>query len=138
MTHTPPPLSAATENRIYRARLFWYRVVGVCTVLSCGLLLGGLFTLLNNSEQARASRVSTAASLRLLVECTTPPNQRTPPEPHPSATDCYVRNQAAQAGFLGEPRGPINTVAVAAAACGAANPGDVAGTRRCVQRGLTR
>jgi hypothetical protein len=72
----------------------------------------------------------------LLVECVTPPLLRNPPVVHPKPGDCYVRSQAQQGDVIGEPRGPINTVAVAAAACGAAHPGDVAATLRCTREAV--
>ena len=74
----------------------------------------------------------------LLVECVTPPNLRTPPETHPPAGDCWVRSNAQQGDLIGEPKGPINTVAVAAAACGAAHPGDVPATLRCTREAVGR
>jgi hypothetical protein len=129
--HTPPPLSEKTEQRIARARIRWYRVVGICTLLTLGLVLGGVIVLIGNAETGRTQR-------QLLIDCTTAPALRDPPVLHPKPTDCYLRQQSSAAALVGQPSGPINTVAVAAAACGAAHPGDVAATRICVLRSLRR
>jgi hypothetical protein len=89
--------------------------------------------LASGSSQARVSRAATLQAVRLLVECTTAPALREPPERHPKASDCWVRSQKQQADIVGQPRAPINTVTVAAAACGADHPGDVSATLACVR-----
>lgn len=105
----------------------WLRAILVGAVVGILVLVGvGVIYLANSVRPAQQSR-------DLLVECITPPNLRTPPVRHPPASDCYVRSRAEQGELLGEPKGPINTVAVAAAACGAAHPGDVAATLRCTR-----
>lgn len=92
--------------------------------------------LLDNARKATQQRADVARQARLLVECTTPPRLRKPPERHVPATDCYARQQTARASLLGDPPGPINTVVVAAAACGAAHPGNIKATRSCVKAAL--
>lgn len=49
---------------------------------------------------------------------------------------CYQESQKRQGDVIGDPQGPINTVAVASAACGAAHPGDVAATLKCTREAL--
>jgi hypothetical protein len=66
---------------------------------------------------------------RILIECTTPPGARTPPEDHPLPNDCFVRSQKSTASILMN----VNRVSVAAAACGADHPGDVDATEECVK-----
>jgi hypothetical protein len=112
-----------------RARL-WLLGIGV------GCLVG-ITVLTGLTAVYVADSIAPAAQSRdLLVECVTPPNLRTPPVHHPKPSDCYVRSQAQQGDIIGEPQGPINTVAVAAAACGAAHPGDVAATLRCTREAV--
>lgn len=65
----------------------------------------------------------------LLIECNTPPGDRNPPitiDPTKKTTDCYTRYQQNIV--------TINDISVAAAACGAANPGNVPATRNCVTK----
>lgn len=140
--HVPPLLQPETEAKLAASKLRWWRVIGICTVATTALMLGGLYVLLNNSDEARAQRdrqlaqgAQVQALATLLVECTTRPDLREPPvDPsHLPADDCYRRQQQAQGDLVGIPKGPINTVAVAAAACGAAHPGDVAATLKCTQ-----
>ena len=69
------------------------------------------------------------AQSRILVECTTPPEARTPPNTHPSPNDCYTLSKQRTDQFIGS----ISEVSIAAAACGAAHPGDIPATRRCVE-----
>jgi hypothetical protein len=119
-----------------RLRL-WLLGIGVGCLVGIGVLTGLAAVYVANSVgPAQQSRDAQLKALRLLVECTTPPQERKPPEPNPKADDCYVRSQRAQAGILGEPKGPINTVAVAAAACGAAHPGDVPATLLCTKAAM--
>ena len=140
--HVPPLLQPETEAKLARSKMRWWRVIGVCTVATTALMLGGLYVLLNNSDEAKDQRdrqlaqgAQVQALATLLVECTTRPDLRQPPvapEDLP-ADDCYRRQQAATGDLVGDPKGPINTVAVAAAACGSAHPGDVPATLRCTR-----
>lgn len=118
-------------GRLWLQTLLVFAVV-TTLVLSCVATV----VLLKNSQAAKRDRLVQSAALRLLVECTTPPDQRKPPELHAPATDCYVRNQAASASVIGEPKAPINTVSILAASCGAAHPGDGPATLACVLKGL--
>lgn len=138
-------LSPETEARVAKSRLRWYRTIGVVAIITCLGTLYGLALLLDGAGTARDQRsaqlaqgAQTKALARLLVECTTAPQFREPAEdPEKVAgSDCYARQQAATADFVGEPSGPINSVTVIAAACGASHPGDIPGTRACVERGL--
>jgi hypothetical protein len=121
-----------------RARLWlWGAVLGVMVTIA---VLAGLTAVYvaDSVRPAQESRQALQRALRLLVECTTAPELRDPPETQPLADDCYLRQQRAQSKIVGEPDGPINTVAVAASACGAAHPGDVAATLRCVREAVGR
>lgn len=94
--------------------------------------------LLDNSDKARQQRAAQLAQGRLLVECTTRPDLRKPPIPLDEVPpgDCYARQQLAQGDLLGKPEGPLKPYIAAAAACGAAHPGDYGATRRCVVAAL--
>lgn len=114
----------------------WVQALVVFAVVTTLVLSSiGTIVLLRNSQAAKADRKVQATSLRVLVECTTPPLLRTPPEKHPKASDCYLRQQAATAGFTAAD-GPLSPLLSAAAACGAAHPGDIPATRACVLKGL--
>ena len=84
--------------------------------------------LLQNADQDRADieRV-----VRLLVECTTDPRDRKPPE-QAKPGDCFVRGTTR----TGTAVQTLNQVTIAAAACGAEHPGNVPATERCVRRTL--
>lgn len=121
-----------------RVRLWlWAAVLGVLVTIA---VLAGLTAVYvaDSVRPAQESRQVQQRALRLLVECTTAPALRDPPETQPLQNDCYLRQQRSQSKILGEPSGPINTVAVAASACGAAHPGDVAATLRCVREAVSR
>lgn len=105
-------------------------VVAALVMMSVAVLL-----LLGNSTEAKKQRETQAATLRVLVECTTPPALRNPPEKHVKPDDCFVRQQAATADFAAA-NGPLSPLLGAAAACGAAHPGDIPATRACVLKGL--
>lgn len=140
-------LSPETEARVAKSRLRWYRTIGIVAIITCLMTLYALALILDSSKKAHEQRneqltqgAQTRALARLLVECTTAPQFRQPPEDLKKvpANDCYTRQQKAGADFVGQPAGPINTVTVIAAACGAQNPGDIRATRACVERGLAR
>jgi Tfp pilus assembly protein PilN len=117
----------------------WMLAAMLGVVVGVGVLLAvGIVVLLDNSRKAVEQRAAQLELSQLLVECTTRPDLREPPITRPKPSDCYVRQQAELSKTLGEPNGPINTVAVAAAACGAANPGDVPATLACTKRAVTR
>lgn len=74
---------------------------------------------------------------RLLVECTTDPALREPPVRNPKPSDCYVRDQARQAGLVGDPEAPINNVVILASACARQPTNDTAREiQDCVVEGL--
>lgn len=117
----------------------WLLAALIGAIVGIGALTAvGVVYVADSVQPAQDARDAQQKALRLLIECTTAPALRDPPETRPLQDDCYLRQQRAQAGVVGEPRGPINTVAVAAAACGAAHPGDVAATLRCVRQAVTR
>jgi len=116
----------------------WVQAVLVFAVVTTLVLTSiGTVVLLRNSQRAAKDRRVAAASLRLLVECTTAPAQRIPPERHVPADDCYLRQQKA-AGAFTDPTGPLAALVAAAAACGSAHPGDIPATRGCIVKGLSR
>lgn len=89
------------------------------------LMVFSTFRLLALTEQADSQRT-------LILECTTPPSEREPPVRKPEPDDCYVRANSR----TGDAVASINEVSIAAAACGAAHPGDVKATEACVRKTL--
>jgi hypothetical protein len=77
-------------------------------------------------QNTRAAQLSAHASQRRILDCTSP------------AGKCFQRAAKRQAAIIGDPPAPINNVAIIAAACGAAHPGDIPATRACVEKGLGR
>jgi hypothetical protein len=122
--------TANLSRRTLRIRALAFVFGGAAVVAMLGLLVV-------NSSTGLAARSTNAKSLRLLVECTTAPELRDPPERNVPASDCYSRQQKAQASFTA-PDGPFANLITAASACGAANPGDLAATRACVVKALKR
>jgi len=112
-----------------KARL-WLYGIGVGALV--GVAAMNTLTTIYVADSVRPAQESRT----LLVECVTPPGLRTPPEDHPRPDDCYVRSQTQQGDVIGEPKAGINTVSVAAAACGAAHPGDVPATLRCTRKAV--
>lgn len=88
---------------------------------------------LRQGDQIKALARQIRAQGKRLVECTTRPDLRQPPVDLSDlpASDCYARQQAAQGDVLGKPPGPLKPYIAAAAACGAAHPGNFAATLRC-------
>jgi hypothetical protein len=113
----------------------FYFIAGITLVF---FTIGGFYGLrltqqIADIQQAnRALTSASSANTKLLVECTTPPAARKPPIEHPLKDDCYIRSQQQSAGAIND----ISAITVAAAACGASHPGDVDGTRACVEREL--
>jgi hypothetical protein len=126
-----------------RAIQLYLLAIGVAALVTAAVASTvGVTILLGNSHKATQQRADqlvqgkqTQELARLLVECTTSPELREPPERTDTVSprDCYLRQQANTASVVGDPAGPINTVAVAAAACGAAHPGDVPATLQCTR-----
>jgi hypothetical protein len=109
------------DQVIYGKALIWAGVAVM--VVFAG---ASLFFLVQNAKAGSETR-------SLLVECTIPPSERTPPvEVRESSRDCFTRNQERLARSVGQ----ISDISVVAAACGAANPGDVKATRQCVEEAL--
>lgn len=86
----------------------------------------------SSSKQAAEDRRVLRDQTSLIVECTTAPADREPPVVDPSPLDCFLRQEARSATTVGG----LTSYVVAAAACGAAHPGDVTGTRRCTTSAL--
>lgn len=101
----------------------------VCVILLLGI--GGW--LVYRDGQAEEQRANSRAVLQILAECTTPPSERRPPvKVTDPADDCYTRNVARTGQVVGQ----IGDLSILAAACGAANPGDVPATRQCVETAM--
>lgn len=101
--------------------------IGVCLLLLVLLGVGGLV----------AIALQNRANGNLLVQCTTPPDERRPPVRRPAADDCFVRTQGQTVALLGEPAGPINTVVVLAAYCARVPTNDTeTEVEACVRREL--
>jgi hypothetical protein len=104
---------SATEGlsqRTLRLRAAFYVCLGGAVVAMLVLLVAIALSNQANGDQVR--------------DCTTP------------GGECFEQAAKRQAQVIGEPVAPINNVAVVAAACGAAHPGDIAATRACVEEGL--
>lgn len=98
---------------------------------------------------AHTARVQRADGIRLtqqvkalaihLTECTTRPDLRKPPADIKDLPkdDCYVQQQSGAADFA-SPRSAFGQLVIMAAACGAANPGNIPATQACVVKAVTR
>lgn len=129
-------LSPETEGRIEQSRLRYERVKAGAVVVTAILIALGVARLNGIADDNRATNVSTSTAVKLLVECTTNPAERTPPVTKPAADDCYVRQQKGTADIVGVPAGQLSPLTYISAACGAANPGDIPATRACLEKGL--
>jgi hypothetical protein len=112
------------------ARLWLQAFTAGCLV---ALVVGMTYVLVAVYESNHAAEEART----LLVECVIPPEEREPPA-EPQRNDCWTRSQTSTSDLVGEPVGPINTVAVIAAACGAEYPGNIPATTRCVEDELAR
>lgn len=92
-----------TQRRYLQAILAIAAVVAIIVLT----VLGVVWVSLEKAEEQR----------QLIVSCTTP------------SGECFKRNNAR----TNEVVGSINDVSIAAAACGAAHPGDVKATESCVR-----
>lgn len=117
------------NQRIYAGALLYALAAGTLV-----LVIGGVLLMLAGIDRLNRVADNGKAQRELLIECTTPPEERVPPLRHAGASDCYVRSQAR----TGEVVGQVGDISVIAAACGAANPGDIPATRECVEEGLSR
>ncbi len=100
------PTPEQSRNVMVALTLAIVTSVGVLMVVSVILLLAG-------NEESKNQR-------ELIISCTTPSGA------------CYKESQSR----TGEVVGSINEVSIAAAACGAAHPGDVEATEACVRKTL--
>ena len=101
-------------------------------VLLVGAVVAMLVLLSYDAWQGARQREAIETNTALLVECTTDPAERKPAADKPGEDDCYVRSQNRTARAVEQ----IGDISVIAAACGAAHPGDIPATRKCVERAL--
>lgn len=101
-------------------------------VLLSGAVLAMLLLLVHGAMRAEQQRADLKRVLGVLVECTTDPAERKDAKVRPGEDDCYIRQQNRTAAAVGQ----IGDLSVIAAACGAANPGDIPATRACVEKAL--
>jgi hypothetical protein len=111
------------------------RAVGAAfkATVAVGLLLI-LVGMIRSDLRAQEQRDDIERVLGVLVECTTDPAERKQATAKVGEDDCFVRAQNRTADAIGQ----IGDLSVVAAACGAANPGNVPGTRKCVEEALDR
>lgn len=115
----------------------WVQATVVFVVVATLVLMGfSTALLLDSSHKAIQQRAEVTRQTRLIIECTTPPRLRKPPEHHVSPTDCYARQKAARGSLVGTLREALATVTPVSAACGAAHPGNIEATRSCVESAL--
>lgn len=112
-------ISPETQDRYNRAKLRYLRLVTALAIITLALVLTGVARLNGVADSNRET-------VRVIRDCTDPQGQ------------CFRDAAKRQAAIIGDPAAPINNVTILAAACGAANPGDVPRTRACVLRGLAR
>ena len=132
---TDPHEMPAHPSSTTRALLGRALLVG-CIAATVVLTIITLNSLVAANREAAKSRQVIQAQTRLLVECTTPPEERTPPlaAAEAGSDDCYVRSSSRTAQAVDS----IGSVVVVAAACGAEHPGDVPATRACVTKALAK
>ena len=128
-------MHVSPNQRLY-AGAFLYGLVAL-TLVAIVASLVFLVNLGADSERSRALIVKQNRQViglsELLTECTTPPEERHPPvKLGPRVDDCFLRSARQQAEIAGE----IGNLSTIAAACGAANPGDILKTRECVDRAI--
>jgi len=120
-----------TDDYVHSLYVRFQRAQTALILFTIVCLLASLGLLVYNSTTAKASRSDQSRALRLLIECTTAPELRVPPEKHVPKTDCYSRQQEATATFTA-PNSPFASLISAASACGAAHPNDTDETLKCV------
>ena len=128
-------MHVSPNQRLY-AGAFLYGLVAL-TLVAIVASLVFLVDLGASSEQQRDLVVKQNRQViglsKLLTECTTPPEERHPPvQLGPRVDDCFLRTQRQAAAQVGE----IGNLSTIAAACGAANPGNIPKTRECVDRAI--
>lgn len=92
-----------------------------------------VFQLRHLEDEAQVQRDGIEQVLGVLIECTTDPAERKTAAVKPGEDDCYVRQQKRLESLVG----PLEDLSVIAAACGAANPGNIPSTRQCVEKAIT-
>jgi hypothetical protein len=130
-------LHSSVDDKVLRRQTTHQRLQNILYLLlvvavSCALLV----LYLQNLKLADLAN-STRASAGILVQCTTPPELRHPPvvlDEEGAAADCYARTRAE----TGQVVANIRTISIAAAACGAAYPGNVKATEDCVNKTLKK
>lgn len=100
--------------------------------IGAGLVVAMLLLLIRGDIREQEQREDIRRVLGVLVECTTDPAERKDATVKVGEDDCFVRSRKRFDALASQ----IGDVSVIAAACGAANPGDVPGTRRCVEKAL--
>ena len=128
-------MNTTSTQRIY-AGAFLYALVALTLVAIIASLVF-LVDIASKGEDQRELIVNqnerVIALSNLLTECTTPPEERHPPvKLGPRVDDCYLRTARQAAAQVGE----IGNLSTIAAACGAANPGDIPKTRECVDTAI--
>ncbi len=130
-----------SDDKVARAYRHYDTAKLVLQLVAVILLIGLAGWQLYQESRAEEQRANSRQVLSLLAECTTPPEARRPvpkdvdrtaPGLQVSPSDCYARSNARTASAIGQ----LSDISVIAAACGAANPGDVPATRRCVEEAL--
>lgn len=128
-------LHHSIDDTVLRRQSIYQKLEMVLILLLMVAAAGSLSVLYLQNNKLTELANSANANSALLVECTTPPELRHPPvviDASGTAADCYVRTRAE----TGQVVQNIRTISIAAAACGAANPGNVKATEACVSKTL--
>jgi hypothetical protein len=128
-------LHSSVDEQVLKRQHIHQRLQNILyTLLAIAVACSMVILYLQNLKLADLAN-STRASAGILVQCTTPPELRHPPvvlDKKGAAQDCYARTRAE----TGQVVSNIRTISIAAAACGAAHPGDVKETEDCVNKTL--
>jgi len=125
----------AQDVKIAKRKFLYQAAAGATVILLLVALCGSLLVLYLQGTDLHRLAASNTATSKLVAECTTPPELRHPPvviDPSRAAQDCYLRSRQSSSSTIET----LNKVTIAAAACGAAHPGNVAETRKCVEATL--
>lgn len=91
-----------------------------------------VFRLEHLEKVAAKERDLIADQTSLIIECTTAPQERTPPVYSANPKDCFVRGEVRRSDTVRR----IGDLSAIAAACGAATPGNIPATRQCVEKAI--